>query len=111
MPETSAVTLNELAGKIRTKNAGPFWLTVDLFMRDEDGYRVVADETFFNEVLIGDLYQVDPSAVQIFRVPTLNIVKISFPRPITQGSLHDRDMHGGQHHAPLALLRVPGVMG
>jgi hypothetical protein len=24
-----------------------------------------------------------------------------------QGSLRDRDMHAGQHHVPLALLRVP----
>jgi hypothetical protein len=31
----------------------------------------------------------------------------SFPRPVVQGSLHDRDMHAGQHHVPLANTLVP----
>jgi hypothetical protein len=33
-------------------------------------------------------------------------VKISFPRPISQGSLRDRDMHAGQHHVPLARMPI-----
>jgi hypothetical protein len=47
----------------------------------------------------------------MFRIPSLNVVKISFPRPVSQGSLRDRDMHAGQHHVPLAMLRVPSVAG
>jgi hypothetical protein len=35
------------------------------------------------------------------------VVKVSFPRPIVQGSLRDRDMHAGQHHVPLAKTVVP----
>jgi hypothetical protein len=38
-------------------------------------------------------------------------VKISFPRPVPQGSLRDRDMHSGQHHVPLALLPIPAASG
>jgi hypothetical protein len=45
--------------------------------------------------------------VQIFRLPDLRVVKVSFPRPIAQGSLHDRDMHAGQHHVPLAGIACP----
>jgi hypothetical protein len=50
--------------------------------------------------LIGDDHQLGP-------VPDLRVVKVSFPRPITQGSLHDRDMHAGQHHVPLANIACP----
>ena len=39
--------------------------------------------------------------------PDLHVVKVSFPRPVVQGSLHDRDMHAGQHHVPLANVVVP----
>ncbi|MCZ4604147.1 DUF4387 family protein [Streptomyces sp. Lzd4kr] len=39
----------------------------------------------------------------------LNVVKISFPRPVSQASLFDRDIHSGQHHVPLAVLPVPGT--
>jgi hypothetical protein len=101
MPET---TLADLAHEVRAKNAGPFWVTMELFMRDTDGYRIA--ESTVNERMIADLYRVEESTVQIFRIPSLNVVKISFPRPVSQGSLRDRDIHAGQHHVPLARVRV-----
>jgi hypothetical protein len=100
-------TLGDLALEVRSKNAGPFWVTIELFMRDADGYDVAADEALLNERVVADLYRVEVSLIQIFRIPALNVVKISFPRPVSQGSLRDRDMHAGQHHVPLALLPVP----
>ncbi|MFE0359102.1 DUF4387 domain-containing protein [Streptomyces nigra] len=103
MPET---TLADLAHEIRSKNAGPFWVTMELFMRDADGYRIAADPGFLNEGTIARLYDVDEATVALYRIPSLNVVKISFPRPVSQGSLRDRDMHAGQHHVPLAVLPV-----
>ncbi|MGW3965790.1 DUF4387 domain-containing protein [Amycolatopsis sp. NPDC005003] len=100
MPDT---TLADLAHEVRSKNAGPFWVTMELFMRDAEGYRLAAD--LVDERLIARLYQVAESTVRIFRIPSLDVVKISFPRPVSQGSLRDRDVHAGQHHVPLA--RVP----
>ncbi|MGW5031929.1 DUF4387 domain-containing protein [Streptomyces nigra] len=109
MAETAPTTLGDLAHEVRSKNAGPFWVTMELFMRDEDGYRVAADETFLNEGTVARLYQLDEADVQLFRIPSLNVVKISFPRPVGQASLRDRDVHSGQHHVPLVLLPVPAT--
>jgi hypothetical protein len=103
MPET----LQDRALEVRSKNAGPFWVTMELFMRDEAGYRAAADEAFLNEDVIARLYGVPAGGVQIFRIPALNVVKISFPRPVPQGGLRDRDVHAGQHHVPLASLELP----
>ncbi|WP_206795765.1 DUF4387 domain-containing protein [Amycolatopsis sp. MtRt-6] len=100
MPDT---TLADLAHEVRAKNAGPFWVTMELFLRDADGYRLAAD--LVDERLIARLYRLEESVIRIFRIPSLNVVKISFPRPVSQGSLRDRDVHAGQHHVPLA--RVP----
>lgn len=100
-------TIADLSHEVRSKNAGPFWVTMELFLKDADGYAIVADESFVNERLIADLYRVEESSIQLFRIPSLNVVKISFPRPVSQGSLRDRDMHAGQHHVPLALVEVP----
>ncbi|MFD9701672.1 DUF4387 domain-containing protein [Lentzea sp. NPDC059081] len=100
-------TLADLALEVRSKNAGPFWVTMELFLRDAAGYAVAADESFLNERVVGELYGIDAGTVQIFRVPSLNVVKISYPRPVSQGSLRDRDMHAGQHHVPLARMEVP----
>lgn len=104
------LTIADLASEVRSKNAGPFWVTMELFMRDATAYRIVADEGFINERVVADLYRVDASLIQIFRIPALDVVKISFPRPVTQGSLRDRDMHAGQHHVPLALLPIPEAL-
>jgi hypothetical protein len=105
VPET---TLADLAHEVRSKNAGPFWVTMELFMRDADGYRIA--EALVNEQAIADLYRVEESTIQIFRIPSLNVVKISFPRPVSQGSLRDRDMHAGQHHVPLARMSLPKTL-
>ena len=98
-------TLGDLALEVRSKNAGPFWMTLEAFMPDEESYRV-ADALITTE-LISELYHVPPASLQIFRIPELRVVKVSFPRPVVQGSLRDRDIHAGQHHVPLANTTVP----
>ena len=101
------LTLADLCHEVRSKNAGPFWTTIDVFVKDSDAYDLVADPSFLDETRVGDLYRVAAAEVSIFRIPELRVIKISFPRPVSQGSLHDRDMHAGQHHVPLAALAVP----
>jgi uncharacterized protein DUF4387 len=97
-------TFGDLALEVRAKNAGPFWVTMELFMRDAAGYALAADPEILNEDIVATLYEVRAEDVLLFRIPSLNVVKISFPRPIPQGSLRDRDIHAGQHHVPLASL-------
>lgn len=106
MPETDVRhrTLGDLALEVRSKNAGPFWTTLEAFMPDDDTYRIA--DRLITADLIADLYRVAPETIQIFRIPVLRVVKISFPRRLGQGSLHDRDMHAGQQHVPLAGLTV-----
>ncbi len=104
MPD-APLTLGDLALEVRSKNAGPFWMTLEAFMPDDRAYRIA--DALITAELISDLYQVAPASLQVFRIPDLRVVKVSFPRPITQGSLHDRDLHAGQHHVPLANTVVP----
>ena len=99
---TEQPTFADLALEVRSKNAGPFWVTMELFMRDEAGYELAAEVV--DEDVVAALYEVRAQDVQIFRIPSLNVVKISFPRPVAQGGLRDRDVHAGQHHVPLASL-------
>jgi hypothetical protein len=104
MPESGAPVLDDYALEIRSKNAGPFWVTMEAFMKDAAGYAIASD--LITEATIGRLYGVAADDVKIFRIPALNVVKVSFPRPVPQASLHDRDIHAGQHHVPLASLPV-----
>lgn len=100
----SGRTVGDVAELVRSKNAGPFWQTLDVFLPDDLAYHLVAGSPRLDEDVIARLYRVDPADVKIFRLPSIRVVKISFPRPVAQGGVEDRDMHAGQQHVPLAEL-------
>src|ERR1700674_5173453 len=99
-------TIGDVASLVRSKNAGPFWQTLDIFCDTDDDYREVAAPGAVAVETIARLYHVDASTVRIYRMPTLRAVKISFPRPTAQGGIHDRDLHAGQQHVPLLSLQL-----
>lgn len=87
MPE-----LGTLVSKVRSKNAGPFWLTVDVFCDDPATFdRVRAG---LDDAVVARLFGVDLQLLKRFDIPSLNVVKFSVPRPVVQGTRADRDMHG-----------------
>jgi hypothetical protein len=94
-------------GRPARGNAGPFWMTLDVFLTTDDEYRWVLDSGVISPAAIGDLNQVDPAQVRIFDLANLHVIKVSFPRNVVAGSFDDRDLHAGQQHVLLAGLRVP----
>jgi len=86
---------------IRSKDAGPFMLTLDLFFTDTDARRAFMSAGVFSAERIGELYSVDPAQVQIFELPDIDALKISFPRPVASGEFGDTDITGGQQYAVL----------
>jgi hypothetical protein len=96
-------TLGDLALEVRSKNAGPFWMTLEAFMPDEESYRI-ADALITTE-LISELYHVPPASLQIFRIPELRVVKVSFPRPVVQGKTECKVPVPGRQWANSALVR------
>jgi hypothetical protein len=107
--QTADATLADVADLVRAKNAGPFWLTLDVFLPDDETFgRVLASDVVDPEV-IARLYQAPPADVLVFPMPALRAIKISLPRRTVQGSFTDRDMHSGQQHVPLAGLRIPAA--
>lgn len=93
--------LGDMALRIRSKNAGPFWITIDIFC-DADGYEAVAaipTEAFAERL--------GAAEVKRFDLPALEVVKISLPRPQIQGSLRDRDMHGAALAQVLYGMDIP----
>jgi hypothetical protein len=100
------VTLGDLSELVRSKNAGPFWLTFDVFLRDAEAYRTAIASGAITAAAVAAAYDVPVDSVQIFELPELEVIKVSFPRVVSQGSVHDRDMHAGQQHVPLAGLPV-----
>ena len=85
-------TVADLALKVRSKNAGPFWLTVDIFCGDAAAYgRIVAG---LSSEAVAAAFGCPTQVLKRFDIADLNVVKFSLPRPQIQGSREDRDMHG-----------------
>lgn len=92
--------LSERVLKVRSKNAGPFWLTLDVFCGSDAVFATVAAALATERVAA--LFATPVAAVKRFEIPDLAVIKFSLPRPVVQGSRHDRDMHGAQWAVLLA---------
>jgi hypothetical protein len=100
--------LTELAAVIRSKNAGPYELTLDIMFKDEKSYRFLKETDFFTGKLFAKLYRLDLDKILkvVYFDPAL-AVKCTLVRPLVSGSIGDSDVYGAQQHAPLLLLKVP----
>jgi len=96
--------LGKLVEKVRSKNAGPFWLTVDIFCGSADSFEKVSGD--LSTERIATLMGVETSKVKRFDIKSLNVVKFSFPRPMVQGSVGDRDIHGASWAALISELEL-----
>src|SRR5579862_5519419 len=89
---------------VRSKNAGAFWVTIDLFFDGHDNYLRYSHSEALGPAAIASLYGADPARVKRVPVASLDMVKISYPRPSPQGGIVERDMHSGQQ-----FVRLLGV--
>lgn len=93
----------DIALKVRSKNAGPFWVTVDVFCGGGPAFQRL---TQLSTAAIARLYGQPEQLLKRFDIADLNVIKISFPRPVVQGSRDDRDMHGAQWAHLLAEMEI-----
>ena len=93
--------IRDVCSHVRSKNAGPFWITIDLFFDGEENYRRYRDSPALNADLFEKLYDANPRLVKRLPVDYLKVIKISYPRPQPQGWIHERDMHAGQQYVRL----------
>jgi len=96
----------EVCSHVRSKNAGPFWITVDLFFEGEEAFRRYRDSPALGPALFAELYGCDPHEVKRIPVDSLKMIKISYPRPHPQGWRGERDMHGGQQFVRLLDVEI-----
>ena len=103
--------LQDLAQVVRSKNAGPRRITLDVvFRNDADYQRATQSEALIAEK-IAPLYGVAFDAVTVINYPLGRAIKIVVPRQIMSGDPGDRDVYGAQQQprAPQSsFLMRPG---
>jgi len=98
-------TVKDVCRHVRSKNAGPYWVTFDLFFRDRAAFDRYSESPALGPDLFQRLFDADPGLVQHHRVAHLHVLKISYARVTAQGGEVERDMHCGQQF--VRLLDVP----
>jgi hypothetical protein len=86
---------------IRSKDAGPFMLTIDLFFADAATHAAFRDSGVLSADVFAALYRVKPADVESYDLAEISALKVSFPRLIVSGDFGDTDITGGQQYAVL----------
>ena len=103
-------TLQHISSLMRSKNAGPFQITIDLMFPDAGTLARVLEAQVLTPRAIARLYRVPAEEVSIAPFERVHALKITIPRTAGSrgsGSAFDRDVYGAQHHGPLADLVLP----
>ena len=96
------VCLKDIANVIRSKNAGPFELTLDILLKDEEMFEKLRKADIINKQVIACLYQIpEENVISIVYFPNAKAIKSTIVRPLPSGALGERDVYGAQQHAPL----------
>ena len=100
--------LRDIAKVVRSKNAGPFEITLDIIFKSRADFEAVKKSGVITRELVSQLYNVPTQSIITFGFFDLvNAVKITLPRPRAQGGIGETDMHAAQQHVPLQEIRVP----
>lgn len=96
------VCLKDIANVIRSKNAGPFELTFDILLKDQEMFDMLKSADIINKKVIAGLYRIPESdVISIVYFPNAKAIKATIVRPLPSGALGERDVYGAQQHAPL----------
>ena len=98
--------ISEMASLMRSKNAGPFTLTIDIMFYEQEKYERVKNSGAISREIVASAYKLPSEKVQFFFCDNAFAIKASLPRPYIQGDLRDADSHQGQQYAPLMDIEI-----
>jgi hypothetical protein len=100
--------LVDLAKVLRSKNSGPFEITLDILFDNPESYNRVVAGNVINVETICQLYHLEPKDICniVFYEKGLGI-KVTYNRSVSSGTSRDRDVYGAQQHAPLMDILIP----
>lgn len=99
--------IRDIAKACKSKNAGPFELTLDVVFDERAMYERVRATGVLGPELFARLYNVRAEDVLFTEYPAGNAFKATIPRLVPSGDVGDTDVYGAQQHAPLLDVEVP----
>ena len=99
--------IRDIAKVCRSKNAGPFHITIDVAFDEPAMYEKVKATGVLNPALFARLYNVAESDVLFTAYGPGYAFKATLPRLKSAGDIGDTDVYGAQQHAPLLEVEIP----
>lgn len=101
-------TLERVVRSIRSKNAGPYFVTLEILFDSEDAYRRVKDSGAISRESIAEAFGIGVSKIVslVYYDPGLG-VKVNLRRARPSGGPGETDVYGCQQYVPLLSLKVP----
>ena len=100
--------IRDIAAVCKSKNAGPFLLTLDIVFPDELTYRRFTRVRALDRATIARLYGIKEDAVlKVIEFDPASAMKVTLRRPWGSGAVGETDVYGAQQHVPLMQHRVP----
>lgn len=94
--------LKDVANVIRSKNAGPYELTLDVILKEREMFDKLKAADIINAEVIARLYKISVAdVISIVYFPNALAIKATIVRPLASGNMGERDVYGAQQHAPL----------
>lgn len=101
------VGLPDLCTAIRSKQAGPYRLTLDVIFKTDDIYQQVKASDQIDKEMIAGRYRIQEDQItQLVFYDPGRALKISMIRPKVAGDPGDGDVYGCQQHAPLLGIEL-----
>ena len=99
--------IRDIAKVCKSKNAGPFDLTIDVVFDDAALFERVRATGVLCPALFARLYGVAEADVLFTPYPAGLAFKATLPRLVPAGDIGDTDVYGAQQHAPLLDVDIP----
>jgi hypothetical protein len=97
------VRLYDCAEIIRSKNAGPFTVTIDLFFADEERFQLARSSRLLTRSGVADAYGVEERHVKgVWWEDRILAAKVSLTRWSSSSDPFCADLFGAHLHTPLA---------
>lgn len=98
--------LLDAARVIRSKNAGPTTLTIDLMFNDAPAYERALRAASLKPEAVGRLYGLPADRVAVIPYPPALAIKVVMDRALVAGDPGDRDVYGAQQHGPMLSVQI-----
>lgn len=96
--------MQDAARVIRSKNAGPTEITIDLMFNSTELYERAIVAPGLRADVLAQRYGV--SDLRVIPYPAANAIKIAMPRSVIAGSPGDTDVYGAQQHRLLLDVEI-----